>query len=141
MPRLTDTDYLHIHFRLARLWSAADAVFGYLTPTEQWYLHEYFQPPKTWSDSSLIAHRMAITVAQPSLPQQAGKASSKLVRHSVAYAINKVRPAPVGTTKRRPAAERKLSARPVVHPEVDPDKLARAFIHVALSLSRQRSRP
>lgn len=141
MPRLTDTDYLHIHHRLARLWSAADGVFGFLTPNEQWCLHEYFQSSKSWSDSRLLAHRMAISVAQPSLPQQAGKALSKHDRHSATYAVNKVRPAPAGTPKRRPTAERKISVRPVVHPEVDPQKLARAFIHLALSRSRQRSRP
>jgi len=95
MPRLSDTDYLKIHRRLARMWSVADGVFGYLSMSDQWFLHDFFQPSKSWSDSRLLAHRMAITAAQPTLPQQAGRALSRLDEHAAAWALKKVRPTPV----------------------------------------------
>ncbi len=136
MSRLTDHDFLHIHDRLAHLWAKAPGTFGYLSAQEQWCLHDYFQPSKNMSDLQLLAHRQAISAARPSLPQRAGRALTKLDEAAAVWALRQVRPKAVN--KRKPQAERHVTVRAVVRPEVDPEKLARAFINLAQDIARKQ---
>lgn len=74
MPRLTAKQYLRSHDQLRRLWLKNTVVFSYISPVEQWQLHDFFKPDRDWTDLRLLQHRDAITTSRPSLPHQAGRA-------------------------------------------------------------------
>jgi hypothetical protein len=79
MTRLTNTTYLLQHHQLKDEWSSeSGGAFIMLSPTEQWALHNYYEFTKRLTDSQLLAHRAAVSKAQPSLPQSAGKAFARL---------------------------------------------------------------
>jgi hypothetical protein len=75
MTRLTNTTYPTQHHQLKAEWfSESVGAFIMLSPSEQWSLHGYYEFTKNLSDTELLAHRAAVSEAQPSLPQAAGKA-------------------------------------------------------------------
>jgi hypothetical protein len=40
MPRQTSADYYHAHEQLRRFWLTHEGLYGELSPTEQWLLHD-----------------------------------------------------------------------------------------------------
>lgn len=74
MSRLTNHHFIQTHHQLRRLWLHANYVYGHLTATEQWRLHDFFQPSMDLTAAELLAHRRRITAEQPNLPAQAGRA-------------------------------------------------------------------
>lgn len=119
--------------------------FSYLSPNEQWAIHQFFQISKNMSDQQLLAQRAAITNQRPSLPGQAGKAAAHLDRLIVYGPIadpayqrqlareRKKSPVIIG----RP---RRLVIRSEVKPEIDAKQVARAIIRIAQT-PRQQSLP
>jgi len=139
MPRLTAKQYLKAHDQLRRFWLHDNRLFAELSPTEQWQLHDYFKPDKDWSDLELLAHREHISKQRPSLPHQAGRALTRLHNKAAHYALLGVRRAKSPVAARiRKQSERRLTVKAVVRPEVDADKLARAFINMAVERAKRQ---
>jgi hypothetical protein len=144
MPRQTSATYYRIHKQLRHFWLDRDRLYAELSPTEQWLLHNYFQPSKDLTKEQLLVHRDEITKRRPGLPQQAGRAYAKFQSAAAAWAVHAVRArhaalAPAGRTKR---GERLISVKAVVRPEPDYPKLARALLKMAedeLAKKREQS--
>lgn len=133
MPRLTAKRYLYARDQLRRFWLTDEGLYAELTPTEQWQLHDYFQPGKDWPAEQLLKHRAQITKERPSLPHQAGRALSKFQERVAQVALLRVRGAKRPIAAGRPSrGERHLEVKAVVRPEPDLKKLSRALIAVAL---------
>lgn len=132
MPRLTSTHYLQLHHRLRKLWLKDHGLFADLTPVEQWMLHDFFKPDSGLSNTDLIAHRKRVTAARPGLPQQAGKALARFDQ------LSKTK---TPTSKAHSTSGRKsrsFTLKPIVNPEPDAKKLARAFWMLAEHLNGQQ---
>lgn len=130
MPRLTDPTYLQTCHELRDAWDSDSTAFFLLTATDQWVLHDFFCPSEALRDAELVGHRRQVTVADPSLPQRAGRALAKLrvkqerVREFAALP----RPSRRGT-KRSKDYEIRLFAE--VQPELDPKTFARIIMQMA----------
>lgn len=74
MPRLTNKQFLQQHDLLAHAHRDEPLIFGSVSTTEQWALHDFFAPAHDLSSEELLAHRRTITEEQPSLPHRAGRA-------------------------------------------------------------------
>ena len=138
MTRLTNTTYLIQHHQLKSEWfSEGGGAFALLSPTEQWTLHSYYEFTKSLSDKELCAHRAAVTRAQPSLPQRAGKAIAHLALFSERLEAYRASPHP---ETRRKGAPYKVRVFSHVNPDLDPDVMAKILIDVRKEI-QSRSRP
>jgi hypothetical protein len=110
--------------------------YAYLTSTEQWQLHDYFQPSKYLADTELLEHRKKISKERPSLPHQAGRALAKLERHAARLAVQHAKPAALSqpVQHQRRGKDRVITVRSVVRPEPDLKLLARAIVMLAYHL-------
>jgi hypothetical protein len=140
MTRLTLLTYTAQHYQLKKEWfSEGGGAFIMLSPTEQWALHSYYEFTKKLSDSELLAHRRAVSRAQPSLPQRAGKVFSKLrlFRDGLpAYREERSR-----APKRRKGAQSQLTILSEVHPEVDVPMLVSALLDYGRESRTTRTLP
>lgn len=129
MPRLTNHTYLLQCRQLRAHWrDPSKNAFFLLTPNEQWSLYAYFLPNENLSDHDLLIHREDISSFDPSLPQRAGRAFSKLwvvSRRIEAYREQmKSRP----KTHPKKNTEKKVVLFSEVHPVLDPDQIARILL-------------
>ncbi|MGX7681525.1 hypothetical protein ACSMXN_21795 [Jatrophihabitans sp. DSM 45814] len=109
------------------MWLTAEGIYSWLSATEQWQLHAYYQPSNNLSQPELIEHRQLITLDRPSLPQQAGRALAKLE----AQLAEGDPPPRVLSAKRRWAhTERRITVTSVVHPEPDAERLAKVLLEI-----------
>jgi Mg-chelatase subunit ChlI len=133
MPRLTNHTYQQAHHRLKRYWRHAQPVFGRLTPTDQWQLHDYFQPTKSLTESQLVEHRAEIAVRRPALPAQAGQALRKIDDAAAAWALTHARRAttPVTITRRRTHQPSQVVVYGIVQPEVRAEDLLAVLLDIA----------
>ena len=136
-----DKQYLRIHKRLRRFWFRAKSVYSYLTPNEQWQLHDFYRPSEELSDEQLTVHRVEITKARPALPHQAVRALEKLDAAAANWALKAVRPREpaLSPARRKGSGRRKhnLVIRSIVRPKIDIKKLSRAIILLAEDLARE----
>ncbi|MFL6098595.1 MAG: hypothetical protein ACJ71T_01420 [Actinomycetales bacterium] len=141
MPRLTAKQYLKTHDRIRRLWLQIPSVFAEISPIDQWLLHDFFVPDRDLSDLELLAYRDRVAEQRPSLPHQAGRALSRFWEAAAHAGLLRVRRAkvPAGVTKRVRQADRHLVVKPLVRPEIDVHKLARAFLWMAYDRARNQS--
>jgi hypothetical protein len=121
MPRLNTSTYLHHHYQLKSVWEIDQRPFTYLSQTDQWDLHKYFQFASDKTGAELIEHRRNVHALDPSLPQRAGRAYAKLVRGEQAPVTYSVLP-----------DGHRISIRAVVRPEPDLKLLAKACVWMAL---------
>lgn len=132
MPRLTHNQYCEHRSFLRDAWLHGMGPYGNFTPREQWDLHAYFAPTKKMSDAELRQYRKDKTEADPSLPQRAGKIMSRFYdeHHALKYAVAPM-PAVVaagkGASKRLRKADRRVTVKAVVKPEVDMDSMKKAM--------------
>lgn len=105
-----------------------------LSPTEQWTLHSYYEFTKHLTDDELLAHRAAVSKAQPSLPQSAGKAFARLRLFSERLAKYRAAPHPNTRKKGAPYEARIFSQ---VNPDIDPKEMARILIEAMKERSRR----
>ncbi len=123
MPLLTTSQYPLDRDWLRTLWLSHRVPFGDLLPRAQWQLHEYFQPTLKLEVDELLGCRAVISKIYRALPQQAGRALVQLKvaadLKAAADAAPKV-PTPIG-------AARPLQTKAVVHPNLDGERVARAF--------------
>lgn len=137
MPRITNQQYINIHRTLRQLWEDDFRHFEKLSGNDQLTLHQYFAPSKELSDDELLAHRQAVTLEEPSLPNQAGKTWARLQRiiagQEAAYTYAPARHQP----SRVPAGSRgkrhNIIVTSVLRPEPDVRKIAEALIKIALA--------
>ena len=120
MPRLTNVDYLNTYRYLSEVWLHDRRLFANLGTREQWYLHDYFQPSKEWSDEELLAHRTAISKQHPSLPHQAGRALKRFIGEAE-RPVRVLAATPKGTRPPRG----KITVKSVVRSEINMKLLAR----------------
>ena len=130
MPRLTNQRYVEIHYQLRRYWLKDPAPYLSLTPNEQWNLHAFFKPNKTMTDVELVTHRRTISQQSPALPQRAGRALRKF--EGAIEAIGRWRAQSSSTANhKRPSMNNPIKVWPLVQPEIDAKKIARALIALA----------
>lgn len=149
MPRLSSNDYIQIHYRLRHIWLNDKTLFTELSPNDQWHLHDFFVPAKDLTNADLLLHRTIITQQHPSLPHQAGRALNRFWGTTARVGLRRVAQAKAPAThKRIRPQDRRLIIKPLVRPEIDAHKLARAIINLAYDRARHagednhnRSRP
>jgi hypothetical protein len=124
MPRLNPRRYLQAHDKLRRLWLRDPGLFAELSPTDQWLLHDFFQPDRPLTDLQLLQHRELVTQQRPSLPHQAGRALERFWASTAQVGDKRVAraKAPAGPTKRVRQADGYIVAKGLVQPEVDAKK-------------------
>lgn len=125
MPRLTDRDYLFLRSYLYEVWQTRRQAFALISPRDQYYLHRYFNLSDEMSDTDALTHRKAITAFQPSLPQCAGRALKCLADPKALR----------GTT-----GAKRIVLYPLIRPEPDIGKLARALLGTARKLDNMDER-
>lgn len=126
MARLTNQHYLLIHRQLRKAWLEVPHCISWLTPTEQWQLHDFFQPANQLTEVELLAHRRDITKRRPTLPSQAGRALAKLYRIAqTSQLIKQVTPIGHG---------RHIAVYGLVNPELDLEALAHILVDIATHL-------
>ncbi len=96
-----------------------------LSPAEQWTLHSYYEFTKPLSDDQLLAHRAAVSKAQPSLPHRAGKTFTRLRLFSdrLSSHRDKISAPSYQKAKHRKGALTQLTVFSEVRPEIDIAKL------------------
>jgi hypothetical protein len=124
MPRLSTKQYLDLHNYLRHLWLEHKQIYSLLQPNQQWDLHEFFAPTEDLGPEQLLAHRKQAAAAASSLPQSAGRAFKEL---DLIMAGQK-RPHTISVPAGR---QGHLHAHPLVNPDIDYEKLARAFVAAA----------
>jgi hypothetical protein len=121
MPRLTNQTYInHCHY-LRQLWLQANQTYARLSPTEQWNLHDYYQPAKDLTDQQRLQHRNDISKQRPALPAQAGKAFHRLQAGASVP----------------PTRHGHILLRSVVQPELNVDEFVAALLAIAEQLQRE----
>jgi hypothetical protein len=121
MPRLTTPTYLFHYYQLKALWAEDQVRFSYLSPKDQLALHKYYLFALEKTELELVAHRRDVHLGDPSLPQRAGRAYTKLTRGEKAKVGYSVTP-----------SGRAISIRTVVRPTPDAKLLARVYWQMAI---------
>lgn len=127
MPRLSKKQYWKYHKWLKHLWENDISVYAEISPARQRQLHDFFQPSKDLSREELLEHRQRITAEQPNLPHQAGWALKKLQQE-----IQRPR---VVVAPRKYARNVKVTAHPIIRPEIDSSLVAQAYLATAIRQS------
>lgn len=99
-----------------------------LSPTEQWVLHGYYEFTKNLTDTELLVHRAAVSKAQPSLPQIAGKAFARLQLFSERLIDYKAAP---HSNTRKKGAPYEVLVLSQVNPDIDPKVMVKILIEIA----------
>ena len=142
MARLSQPAYLNLHHHLRQLWRHDSGMFSLMSAPEQWDIHAFYATEWNFSDAELGEYRQKITAQDPSLPQRAGKALTKLMQEMDALDAHreakKVVMATVtaGPKRKIKNVDRVIRISGVVHPAPDTDKLARVLLDVAKQMAR-----
>lgn len=156
MPRLTNVGFLKRHHFLVKLWESEllRSIFSTLDPMPQLHLHQYYQIINHGSDKEILETRTTVNAGDGSLPQQAGRAYGELVRtflRTAEYlgisadesdlaettpAMEKARlalltPNPGKPKARTPMRRGTHRVQPLMQPEIDKRKLAKALLMLA----------
>ena len=134
MPRLSSNRFLQDCKYLRLLWQSDPGTFAELSQTEQRWLHQFYQPAQDLSDVQRLAHRERITQKQSSLPQMAGRALSHLnALNSQLLPRRRRRP----TKVKVPVGKHSVIVHPVLNPDPDPAKFAKAIIAMVNELTEE----
>lgn len=129
MPRLINQSNLLQCHQVRDHWhDASKNAFFLLTPTEQWTLFTYFAPSEKLTDDELIIHREDISSYDPSLPQRAGRALSKLWAASERLEEYRAQVIPMPRPRTAKNAEKRIVIFSEVHPVIDPARFAQIFL-------------
>ena len=104
------------------------SAFFLLTPAEQWALFAYFAPIEKLTDDELIMHREDISFIDPSLPQRAGRALSKLWAASKRLEVYRQAAHP---NTRKKGADYQVRIMSQVRPDLDAARFARILMDIA----------
>lgn len=118
MPRLTRSQHFVRHGLLSYLWETHRQLFSLLSATAQLELHRFFLPTVDIEEHELASYRDYINKREPSLAHKAGKHFKEFTRPrpEVAEIIT---------------GSKNFEVRPIMKPEPDLQKLARAFVKAA----------
>lgn len=132
MPRLTTLDYLNQRAALRKEWFENNGyAFIVLTPTQQFRLHDYYAFTKELAPLDALEHRKRVSVGKSSLPQQAGRAFTR-IRPFLDLEIIPQAPRAKADRKRTwTAGKRRVAVFSQVKPELDPEQFARIIIEAA----------
>jgi hypothetical protein len=129
MPRLTNQSYLLQCHQVRDHWrDDSKNAFFLLTPTEQWTLFTYFAPSEKLTDNELIIHREDISSYDPSLPQRAGRALSKLWAASKRLEDYRAQVIPMPRPRMAKNTERRIYIFSEVNLAPDPVKMAQILM-------------
>jgi hypothetical protein len=111
---------------LSHLWETHRQLFSLLSPTAQLELHRFFLPTVDIEEHELASYRDYITKFEPSLTHKAGKHFKEFTRPrpEVAKIITR---------------SKQVVVRPIMKPEPDLQKLARAFSKLAEQRATKKS--
>ena len=130
MPRLTNQSYLLQAHQVRDHWrDESKSAFFLLTPTEQWSLFTYFAPSERLTDDELVFHREDISSYDPSLPQRAGRALTKLWTASKRLEEYRAQVIPMPRSRMAKNAEKRIVVFSEVHPVMDPAKMAQILMN------------
>lgn len=132
MPRLTSLDYLNHRAALRKEWFENNGyAFAFLTPTQQFYLHDYYAFTRELAPMDVLEHRKHVSAGGSSLPQQAGRAFTR-IRPFLDLEIIPQAPSAKADRKRTwSAGNRRVKVFSMVKPELDPEQFARILIAAA----------
>lgn len=142
MSRLTNAAYLNLHRHLRQLRRHDSGMFSLLSAPEHWDIHPFYATDWNFSDAELGEYRPKITSQDPSLPQRAGKALTKLMHGMDALdARREAKQTAMATATAEPKrktknVDRVIKISGVVHPTPNTDKLARVLLDVAKQMAR-----
>lgn len=147
MPRLTNQHYLARHAFLRDAWPELSALYATIPYPQQLDVHEYYQPSKTLTSEQLLAHRAAVTKEDPSLPNRASKAATRMHKIYLA-ALEQAKGDPVllhqlissRTIKSAgPIRDGKqITVAAVARPELDLSALARVLLEIAENMTHEQ---
>lgn len=138
MPRLTTLNSLCQRAALREEWQLRNG-YGFVvsSPTEQFYIHDFFEPTKKLSPLDAVVHRKDVTIHRPSLPHQAGRAFAR-IRPFLNMQLD---PRSFMSVAKRPrtwsAGGRQVQVLSQVKPGLDP----KAFAKIGIEFARQGSPP
>lgn len=139
MPRLTTLDYLNHRAALRKEWFESNGyAFAFLTPTQQFQLHDYYAFTKELAPLDILEHRERVSADGSSLPQQAGRAFTH-IRPFLDLEI--IPQAPSAKTDRKrtwTAGNRRVKVFSLVKPELDPKEIADILVRAALEQARRQ---
>ena len=138
MGQVLPTQHLGRRDLLVACWKFVPEAIGLLPPHAQWELHRLYAPSLELSDDEFLEHMRLVLEQEPSLAQRVGK------HYRVIFTVYKRHADDVGKTNfavirdriRReyatatidPTLKRRLVIMPLVNPEIDHVRLARAFL-------------
>jgi hypothetical protein len=141
MTRIREGEQLGRRDLLVACWHYVPEVIDLLTPKEQWELHRFYVPSRDLTDDEFLDHMKQVSAPEPSLAQRVGKHYRLIFTVYKRYAdqFGKTNFAAIragiirdyARGNRDPSEKRQLVITPLVNPDIDYEKLARALLDLA----------
>lgn len=132
MPRLTTLDYLNHRAALRKEWLENNGyAFAFLTPTQQFHLHDYYAFTKELRPLDVLKHRKRVSAGKSSLPQQAGRAFTHIRPFLDLQIIPQAPRAKADRKRTWTVGNRRVNVFSMVKPELDPEVFAQIIIEAA----------
>lgn len=132
MPRLTTLDYLNYRAALRKEWFDNNGyAFIALTPTQQFHLHDYYAFTKELAPLDVLEHRKRVSAGKSSLPQQAGRAFTRIRPFLDLEIIPQAAKPKADRARTWTAGNRRVKVFSIVKPELDPEVFAQIIIAAA----------
>lgn len=137
-------------------WNFLPEFFGLLTPKAQWEVHRFYAPSKSLSDDEVLEHITEVSAADPSLAprvgkhykrifttfkhyaDQVGKTNWEEIRRLLLRDYTKDNADPSESIK---PGKKRTVLMPIMKPDIDAAKTARAFIALAERIREGKGRP
>lgn len=141
MAQVDDLSHVGRRDLLVACWNYVPSAIGLLSPKAQWELHRLYVPSRDLTDEEFLAHMKQVLAAEPSLAQRVGKHYKLIFTIYKHYAdqFGKTNFAAIHAGIRRdyahenwdPSEKHRVMIMPLVNPDIDYDKLARALLDQA----------
>jgi hypothetical protein len=156
MPRASHIELLGRRDLLVVCWNFLPEFFGLLAPKAQWEDHRFYAPSKSLTDGEVIEHINEVLSVDPSLAQrvgkhykciftpfkhyadQVGKTNWEEIRRLLIKDYVKDNADPTEPTK---PGKKPVVLMPIVKPDIDVAKTARAFVALADRIREGKGRP
>lgn len=156
MAYISPNDYLGRRDLLVVCWNFLPEFFGLLAPKSQWEVHHFYAPGKSLTDDEVLVHINEALAADPSLAQRVGKHYKRIFTTFKHYAdqVGKTNWEEVRRLLLKDYAKdnadllesikpgkKRIVLMPIVKPDIDAAKTARAFIALAERIREGKGRP
>jgi hypothetical protein len=150
VPRLTNDQYINHHIFLRHAWIDFPQLYVVVPMDQQREVHRYFQQAKNLCATELLEYRKRITIQEPDLPAQAGKAFTHMYTayeiaerlsggdHDRFKAVLHQLTRQHAKTSTGPGRRVRIAA--VANPELDLEKFARLVIEIAKEMARDQNK-